>query len=99
MILISFLTNETDVLSQSWKMKPSYVSIFCNVLSNQQMMMPNIIKVLKLLLVNSATSPTSERSFSLARPLKAGMLSTIFSRRLNALTILHEHKTFKDEFN
>ena len=44
---------------------------------HQLMMMPNIVNLLKLLLVNPATSATAERSFSLARRLKTWMRSTM----------------------
>ena len=76
--------------------------IFHSVLKikiNQLIMMPNIIKVLKLLLVNPATSATAEKSFSLARRLKTWMRLTMLSERLNVLAVLHEHKTFTDELN
>ena len=65
----------------------------------QLMMMPNIANLLKLLLVNPATSATAERSFSLARRLKTWMRSTMLPGRLNAIAILHEHRTFTDRLN
>ena len=65
----------------------------------QLMMMPNIANLLKLLLVNPATSATAERSFSLARRLKTWMHSTMLPGRLNAIAILHEHRTFTDRLN
>ena len=62
---------------------------------HQLMMMPNIVNLLKLLLVNPATSATAERSFSLAR----SMCSTLLPGRLNAIAILHKHKTLTDTLN
>ena len=58
--------------------------------------MPNILNLLKLLRVNPATSATAERSFSVAQRLKAWVHSTMLPVRLNAIAILHEHKTLTD---
>ena len=66
---------------------------------HQLMMMPNIVNLLKLLLVNPATSATAARSFSLARSLKTWMRSTMLPGRLNAIAILHEHKPLTDRLN
>ena len=57
------------------------------------------MNLLKLLLVNPATSATVERPFSLARRLKTWMRSAMLSGRLNAIAILHEHKTLTDRLN
>ena len=61
--------------------------------------MPNIVNLLKLLLVNPATSASAERSFSLARRLNTWMRSTMLSSPLNAMAILHERKTLTDRLN
>ena len=66
---------------------------------HQLMMMPNIVNLLKLLLVNPATSVSAERSFSLARRLNTWMRSTMLSSPLNAMAILHERKTLTDRLN
>ena len=55
-------------------------------------LMPNIVHVVKLLLINPATSCTPERSFSTARRLKTWLRSTMKSRRFNSLSLLHVHK-------
>ena len=65
----------------------------------QLIMMPNIVNLLKLLLVNHETSAAAKRSFSLARRLKTWMHSTMLPGRLNAVAILHEHKTLTDRLN
>ena len=59
----------------------------------------NIMNLLKLLLVNPATSATAERFFSLARKLKTWMRSTMLPGGLNVFAILHEHKKLKDRLN
>ena len=66
---------------------------------HQLMMIPNIVNLLKLLLVNPATSVSAERSFSLARRLNTWMRSTMLSSPLNAMAILHERKTLTDRLN
>ena len=63
------------------------------------MMMPSIVNLLKLLLVNPATSATVERSFSLTRRLKTWMCSAMLPGCLNAIAILNEHKTLTDRLN
>ena len=62
-------------------------------------LMPNIVHVVKLLLINPATSCTPERSFSTARRLKTWLLSTMKSRRFNSLSLLHVHKDLTDKLD
>ena len=75
------LTNEIDTLKVI--LNENIVECFDDILKcvkgqqHQLMMMPNIVNLLKLLLVNPATSATAERSFSLARRLKTWMRSTM----------------------
>ena len=71
------LTNEIDRLKAI--LNGNIVECFCDILKcvksqqHQLMMMPNNVNLLKLLLVNPATSATAERSFSLAQKLKTWM--------------------------
>ena len=64
------LTNETDTLKVI--LNRNIVECFDDILKcvkgqqHQLMMMPNVVNLLKLLLVNPATSAIAERSFSLA---------------------------------
>ena len=51
-------------------------------------LIPNIIHIIKLLLVNPATSCTPERSFSTARCLKTWLRATMKSKRFNSFAIL-----------
>ena len=66
---------------------------------HELMMMTNLVNLLKLLLVNPAISTTAERSFSLTRRLRTWMRSTMLPGRLNAIAVLHEHKTLTDGLN
>ena len=61
-------------------------------------LMPNIVYVVKLLLINP-TSCTPERSFSTARRLKTWLRSTMKSMRFNALSLLHIHKDLTDKLD
>ena len=97
------LKNEIDTLKVI--LNGNIVECFDDILKcvkgqqHQLMMMPAIVNLLKLLLVNPATFATAERSFSLARRLKTWMRSTMLPGRLNAIAILHEHKTLTDRLN
>ena len=75
------LTNKIDTLKVI--LNENIVECFDDILKcvkgqqHQLMMMPNIVSLLKLLLVNPATFATAERSFSLTRRLKTWMGSTM----------------------
>ena len=58
--------------------------------------MPNIVHVVKLLLVNPATSCTLEQSFSTAQRLKTWLRATMKSECFNDLSILSIHKELTD---
>ena len=62
-------------------------------------LMPNIIHIIKLLLVNAATSCTPERSFLTARRFKIRLRATMKSKRFNSLAILNIYKDLTDELN
>ena len=66
-------------------------------LRKETLLIPNVIKILKLLLVNGATSATPERSFSTARRLKTWLRSTMSQKRFNTLAILNTHKELTDK--
>lgn len=65
----------------------------------ERLLIPNIIKVCKLLLVNPATSATAERSFSSARNIKTWQRSTTKAKRFNALSILYIYKEITDKID
>ena len=49
---------------------------------SEKELIPNIMRIIKLLLINPATSCSQERSFSTARRLKSSLRSTMTSQRL-----------------
>ena len=55
-------------------------------------MISEVMKIIKLLLVNPATTASGERSFSAARRLKTWLRSTMNQERFNSVAILHTHK-------
>ena len=93
------LTIEIDTLKMI--LNGNVVECFDDILKcvkgqqHRLMMMPDIVNLLKLLLVNPVTFATAEISFSLARSLKTLMRSGC----LNAIAILHEHQTLTDRLN
>ena len=68
-------------------------------MKEERELMPNIVHAIKLLLVNPATSCTSERSFSTARRLKTWLRATMKSNRFNSLAILNIHKDITDKLD
>ena len=59
-------------------------------------LIPNIMRIIKLLLINPATSCSPERSFSTARRLKSWSRSTMTSQRFNGLALMNVHKECTD---
>ena len=59
--------------------------------------MPNIVFILKVVLVSGATTATPERSFSMARRIKTQLRSTMKHRRFNSLSILNSSKPLVDK--
>lgn len=55
-------------------------------------MINEVIMICKLILVNSATTASGERSFSTARRLTTWLRSTMTQERFSNLTILNSHK-------
>ena len=60
---------------------------------------PNVINIIKLVAVNPATSAKVERTFSLARNLKTWLQSTMLPARFNSLALLKFHKERTDNLN
>ena len=65
----------------------------------ERSLMPNILILVKLLLVSGATSATPERSFSLARRLKFWLRTSTSQRRFNSLAILNFRKEELDKIS
>ena len=59
----------------------------------------NIVKIVKLLIVNPATSASAERTFSMARHIKTWMRSTMLQSRFNSLAVLKFDKDRTDSLD
>lgn len=55
-------------------------------------LLPEVVQLVKLILVMPATNATSERAFSALRRVKTYLRSTMTQKRLNHLMLLHVHK-------
>ena len=64
-----------------------------------QLLICNIITIIRLVLTNGSTSATTERSFSMARRMKTWLRSTIKQKRFNSLVVLNTHKEILDELS
>ena len=62
-------------------------------------LIPNVINIIKLVAVNPATSATAGRTFSLARNLKTWLQSTMLPARFNYLALLKFHQERTDNLN
>ena len=63
------------------------------------MLLPEVIKLAKLLLVLPATNATSERSFSTMKRIKTYLRSTTSGNLLNHCMLLHIHCKKTDQLN
>jgi hypothetical protein len=78
----------------------SDVLLYMREMTNRErLLLSEVAKVLKLVLVMPATNSTSERSFSTLRRIKTYLRSTMRQDRLNDLMILHVHKDKTNEMN
>ena len=68
-------------------------------ISGQEPMYPNIVQVLKLLLVTPVTAASVERANSTLDFIKSDRRSTMTEQRLNALLVLFVHKDIPVDFD
>ena len=68
-----------------------FVQFFQNLNSDVHKMLPEIKKLIKLLLVVPSSTASAERSFSMLRRLKTYLRSTMTQVRLNSLVIMHSY--------
>lgn len=87
------LMHEPVVINSCWSMK------FETNENDMRAMFPLVESLIRLLLVNPASSATAERSFSSLRRLKTYLRSTCGQRRLNDLALCHIHKDVVDKVN
>ena len=67
--------------------------------SEKKTLLPNVVRVLMLLLINPVTSASAERSFPMARRLKTWQRSTMKQVRFDTLAILNFHNDVTDKID
>ena len=68
-----------------------------NFSAAEQEVLSQVVKLVRLILVNPATNAISEGSFSAMRRIKTYLRSTMGQSRLNAVMVLHIHKEKTDK--
>ena len=62
-------------------------------------LIPNLLTIVRLILINPATICTTEKSFSVARRIKTWLRSTMKNKRFNNLSILSIHKELTESID
>ena len=75
------------------------IDFFQKLESPEKLLLSEVIKVVKILLVMPATNAISERSFSVLKRVKTYLRSTTIDTRLNNIMALHVHKDRMDMLN
>ena len=67
--------------------------------SEDSVLIPNVVNIIKLVAVSPATSTTAERTFSLARNPETWLRSTMLPARFYSLALKKFHKERTDNLN
>ena len=67
--------------------------------NSMQLLLNEVVALVRLILVLPATNAVSERSFSALRRIKTYMRATMTQKRLNHCMLLHIHKEKTDELD
>ncbi len=89
----------SHVFYESEKVSFSDILAFFVVVLAKSHLIPQVGKLLMLLLVMPATNVESERSFSALRRIKSYLRTTMSQQRLNHLMILHVHHSETDNLD
>ena len=65
----------------------------------KNVLLSEVIKVVKLMLVMPATNAVSERSFSVLKRVKTYLRATTTDTRMNNLMVSHIHKSYTDNID
>ena len=101
---VTSLSTELEVLKGICKKnKPSHTLEIIEVLKqcnrDSWLIIPSVLKIVKLLLVVAPTAATAERSFSMMRRVKTWLRATMKQKSLNSLAILTSHKDITDDLD
>ena len=75
------------------------IKSFLQNMGNANILLSEVVAIVRLILVMPATNATSERSFSALRRVKTYLRSTMGQSRLNNLMLLHVHKEATDNLD
>ena len=75
------------------------VALIKNMLLEVRAEYPNVIELIRNVLVPPASSVQAERSFSALRRLKTWLRSTMSESRLNSVAVCHVHRSTMDACN
>ena len=102
----SRLQTQLQVLATTFPRESSVDVSFADILQyfrqlpqSGKVLLSEVCKVLKLILVMPATNATSERTFSALRRVKSYLRTTMTQSRLNHLMLLHIHKEKTDDLD
>ena len=74
-------------------------SMLGSLSESKRKQIPNLINICQLLIVNPATSCTTERSFLTAQRLKSWLRASLTSKQFNAFAILNSNKDLMDKLD
>ena len=78
---------------------PEMIALFQNLDTIKRMLVWEVIKLVKLVLVMPATNAVSDKSFSSLKRIKTYLCSATANNRLNHLLILHIHKLLTERLD
>jgi hypothetical protein len=87
----------TQNLDRTKSSVDDYAKLLMTMSPEVRGMFPHVEALVRLLLVNPASSASAERSFSSLRRLKTYLRSTIKQSRLNHVAVCHIHKSILNE--
>ena len=101
---VTSLSTELEVLKSICKKnKPSNTLEIIEVLKqcnrDNCLIIPSVLKIVKLFLVVTTTTATAERSFSMMRRIKTWLRATMKQKRFNSLAILTSHQDITDDLD
>lgn len=95
----TFITTTGGDSLQTTATLDKFASVLREMTPPMRAMFPLVESLVRLLMINPASSATAERSFSSLRRLKTYLRSTCGQQRLNSLAMCHIHKNLMNNIN
>jgi len=100
----SLLSSQLEILPASLRVENAIsitelIAKFQSLDPARKVLLSEVLKVFKILLVMPATNAVSERSFSALKRVKTYLRATTTDNRFNNLIVLHIHKHFTDNLD